>query len=716
MSDSKPDSVLIEAFEKLCAGEVAPWLEIYAAFPDDMRGEFPDVVRNVLGLPVTTPMATLVAPLFGEESDRELRRHLIARLASDPCEQSAQTLNDWRGLAPGREERAALRSALQILERRGVQCVPTSETRISAWMSSADGMGSYHVIIEIRMREIPIFLAFAVNVEAGLREAERFGAEASDSLARFGDESGLAAASVAPALAVREVRAAAQRCQAAGRDLPEGWNDTLPWLDKIPAVTEVSPEIESHSATAEPTRLTTRQLAARREYESWFLPPVAELRRSVGIYLASSAPLRTSEARDRRELLRIISEYVVRPRYRDRLISMLGHQVRLYRLRGDRAAERAAERSEREVARGQVERGFLRVFAERSLECLSEELLRAEPLPPDDRREAWREALRPTEERSTRRDVVRLDFAILFDHVLAAELDMVALAERPTEDQLVEVLVECVDLVVDRFEERGSTRRTSRKLLTRQDLRKLASGFTQLFHRKTSLQRRSATTLGRILAENAFAFANDVCGDYCVHACPARLDSPGDALFECEGHPARLDLVQVAAEDDPLRGSMPLEQLRRVVSICEQLGLEDPRLDDLAGEIARLSAVRPPLEDSDLRLHGLRTSSSATLRNVLRQALQRLPRLQASSDPETRSAWERFTNVYSALPVELVSRMIAQCRSPADVIAVLFSAADDPRDFNETTEVASATHSLWNATPRPELDGRTPNQVRTESR
>jgi len=710
MSDSKPDSVLIEAFELLREGEVAHWLEIYAAFPEEMRDEFPDVARSVLNLSVRTSTATLVAPLYGEEADPRLRCRLIQRLASDPCEDSARVLNQWKALAPSRDERSQIRRALDLLARRGVTCPPDSETRLSAWMSSADGMGSYHVMIEIRTAEAPVFLAFAVNVEAGLREAERFGADASEFLARFGDESGLAAAVITPAFAVREVRQAAARCEASGRSLPEGWADTVPWLDKIPAVVELTDATGLLQERSMATRMTTRQLAARREYESWFLPPVAELRRSVDAYLASSSRLRSNESRDRRELLKIISEYVARPRYRSRLVSMLGHQARLYRLKGELVAERAAERSAREIAGSQVDRGFLRVFAERSLECLSEELLRADPLPPDDRRQAWREALRPAGS-IDRADVIRLDFAVLLDHVLATELDLVALSERPSEDQLVEAIMGCVELIVFQLRGRARSPRASRKVLTQERARKLASGFARLLHQHTSLRRSSATTIARVLADNALAFANDVCGEYCVHECPARIGHCGQALFQVKGHPARLDAAPVSGDDAREECETAGEQVGRAIQICRGLGLEDPRLDSLDRSLEQLGA------DADRqRVQTFRADSARTLQAILRQTLESLPRLHPSSDPETRAAWERFTRVYSALPVELVSRMIARCAGPTDVLSLLFTAADPPSDVDEANEVMSAAQVLWNATPRPELDGKTPNQAHDSGR
>ncbi len=744
MSEYSPDSVMNEAFGLLEAGQAALWLELYAAFPEETRTEFPDVVHQMLDREDAIPTATLVAPLYGEESDPSVREHFIQMLAFESCIESAQVLQLWKGLAPTRRERRAIRAALAQLGRRGIE-IPSGEERawesqISARMSSADGMGSYRIVIEFRIGRSSVFLAFAINVDAGLREAERMGADAAEFLMRFGEDYGLADAEVSPSMAALTVRQAVRCSRSLGRELPEGWSDASAWLDKIPSATiltngsesaesevqrprvpSAAIEMKPQEPKAERVRLTTRQLALRREFETWFLPPVAELRRRADAYLTEMGGRRTGTYANRTGLLQIVSEYVIRPAYRERLVAMLRHQAELYLLRGDVPAMRAARRSIDEVELGQVGRGFLKVFAERSLECLSDELSRSDPLPPDERRPAWVEALRPLEP-PRRRDVVRADFAVLLDHVLATELDLVPLVQRPTESQLIEVITNCADAVVERLELRARAARSSRTILTQQDARLLASEFTRLLRLRTALGRGDTAAIGRVLAERTRAFANQACGQYCTHACPAALDACGEALYDIEGHPARLsgDTFDPALALDAVgprtKSALPgalLDELRRLERACRVVGLHT---SDLAQSFARWER-RFAISEGLQPWSELGREAAHDLCTALRAALERLPRLSPSSDPETRSAWEAFASVYPVLPVELVSRMIARSERSTDVLAVLLGAAEGfERRALPLAEVRPALERLWNATPRPELHGRTPNQVEDSGR
>jgi len=717
-------------------GDPEPWISFYCALPPETR---PYMLRSLMAghhgdaLPGTPARA--LAPLYGVERDPTLREGLVEALMEAPSTEAAGVLRDWRELADGRAERGALRTALRGLEQRGI-AAPKANSRTEAWMTACDGAGTYVLGLCFHPTlGAPTTLAFHLDLKTGMLAASRLTdpPEELESSFTAGGERPLGR--ISPARAVLRARAALARAHEVGRPEPPGLAEAEPWLERVPLLAPA----EGHAATDvsiphEQARARARELFEEPAFDGWLHAP--EL----------SAP--TSDLPD-------LEREIDREEVRAEVAALLDHQAEVYACAGAALEASACALTAQEVrARGILASPLGPSFLRRSRERLEALATDLPGLPEGVFRDELRDRLEAHREGFSRArppraaDLLQLDLAEAVRERLELVLDEMPSAERPASRQLADAILEVAGVAVERLRPRQKLRR--QKLYTQQDLDVLGRAAESAFAATALPEPRRRRLVGEALWA-LICFGETFCEDLCGVGCPNILEEPVPELFFAEDHPARKflpplppfapepldagpggdlpDLGERAGPGGP--GALPDLDEPDELEIGEG-DAEDLMLQMAEGVLEAIEALDlPHLDTVEDRLaefidtlegHGLdgypgdpgdeleRHAYTAFL-----EAAARAPVPPRSTDPATPRARRAFDREAPALPAELAARLMAWSPAPGIVLRLVLTAQGPPESLEHGERFLAAFQDLWNATPRPDLDGRTPNQAVQEA-
>jgi len=725
-------------------GDPEPWISFYCALPPETR---PYMLRSLMAghhggaLPGTPARA--LAPLYGVEHDPTLREGLVEALLEAPSPEAAGVLRDWRELADGRAERGALRTALRGLEQRGI-AAPRSTSRTEAWMTACDGAGTYVLGLCFRPTlGAPTTIAFHLDLQTGVLGASRLSDPPEELERSFTADGERPLGRIPPARAVLRARAALARTRELGRPEPPGLAEAEPWLERVPLLGPAEgPAAADASIPREQARVRARELFEEPAFDGWLHAPE----------LSGMGPdLPDLEREIEREDVRAV------------VAALLDHQAEVYACAGaaleaSACALTAQQVRARGIAASPLGPSFLRRSRER-LEALTTDL---PGLPEGVFRDELRDRLESRREGFSRTrppraaDLLQLDLADAVRERVELVLDEMPSAERPAAAQLTDIVLEVAGVAVERLRPRQRLRR--QKLYTQQDLDALGRAAEGAFAATALPEPRRQRLVGEALWA-LVSFGETFCEGLCGVGCPNALEEPLPELFFAEDHPARDflsplppfapdalsagpggglggpgDLADAGGQGGP-HGQGALSDLDDLEDLddLDDLEIDEGGAEDLmlqmadevlaaldALDLPGLDAVEDRLADFIDALEGTSLESYPVdpgdelerhAYAAFLAAAGQAPEPPPSTDPATPRARRAFDREAPALPAKLAARLMARAPAPGIVLRLALAAQESPETLEQGERFLAAFQDLWNATPRPELDGRTPNQA-----
>jgi len=724
---------------ELDRGDPEPWLDFYADLPADVRSSMLQELLAALdrGALPSTPGRAL-APLFAAEPDPALRRDLVAGLEERPDAEAALVLREWRELARSREERQALREAMRRLAHQGVAVPRDAATRIEAWATGCDGAGTYTVGLGFRPAVGPPTTVVAeLDLRAGLLRASRLAGRPEELEREISGGGRRSVGALAPAEAVLRIRAGHARRRELGRPLPEDFAEEVePWLERVPVLGSAeTPPVREDGTSVPPAR--TGGASA---------PPVSRsraLRRARRLFdePAFDDWLHAPERPEPEASVDLEAE-IERPGVRAAVAERLEHQADVYARAGRPVEARACALTARAVREeGLAASPLGPSFLRRSRERLEDLAATDSELPAGLFRDELRHALEWRWDGFSRgrppqaSHLLQLDLAEAVRERLEHALEELPSPERPPAADLVDPVLELAGLAVERSRRRQHVRR--RVLHTRADLAALDTAARRLFSR-LSLPDPRRRRLAREAVDALARFGDAFCAGLCPVGCPDDLAAPvpelffgfehpvaarervGRALFwQAPSTPGPVDLEgdgpeaegpeahAPEAEDAATSPSVELAGMATdVLEELAELGLEATvpmaaELERFAERLARLDG-EVPLAD-----HG---KLGRTARRAFHAAAAALPAPLPTSDPDTPAAAEAFARAAPALGSDAAMRLFVWAEHPSQLVSLILT-GQTPETLEDTERLLAAFQDLWNHTPRPALDGRTPAQA-----
>ena len=749
IDDDDPDAVGIAMaplrgmLERLASGDPGPWIEIYRTSDGLERDQLlATVAVGIADGILPGPLASALIPLYGAEEDAKRREGLVAQLVEDPCEASADALSAWREIAPTRSERTGIRRGLHRLEQRGFKAAKRSRRRVSAWITSCDGVANYSLAISLEAAAgRDVNLVYLLNLDSGLRDASVIPAQREELVrsAHFDNEA-ILRVEVPAGEAVRRVRTALAAARALGMTPPESFSESEPWLEKVP-VLGLAPAGAGHATDPgddtprDDHRPSGEQVLSQSVFNGWYcLPDIDALathlftqssddaaadrdieRVLIGLAQGESVEEPVQSAL-RETVRRAIRERLGRNETRELFARMLVHQADVLRRLGREAEAEVCEASGADLlGEAPLDTVFGRWLVEQSLrETVLRIRERSFAMPHGEARLHLREKLAP-DEAPTHAHVMHLDFCEVAFEAASEALDEIAPRNRLSDDDLTDLAAPVAMHALQILSRRSG--RGRRRLFTRANFDALVRKALQHVDERGVATEHCSLLAGR-MASAIVLFGHQIC-DSCPWQCIDALDTPApDLYYGDDGHPADRDEWATDSSGPSGEDQAPtlLSEVMNVLVAFEDLGLDcshgaQQELEALCDELeAEQDAGGPPLEidpGGDQRL-------SELTRRALREAADPLPDVGLPPDSEARAAVARYDELCrDVLPAELMARLIDRAPGPGPLLGLLFRARRAPT-MQAVQEVSNAVMNLWNHTPRRELGGRTPMRTRSD--